>query len=129
MLADHHADIADADKADGLHEILRWKSLIVFLVIMGTKAWCVTSQTAVFRKIERNHQGAFHEDSFVDFEAAQSLLVKRVAFRKAPCLARYAVLKRGHATAVCFVSRTYPRLTLATGVPNAPGLVSAPDTR
>ena len=42
---------------------------------------------------------------FVDFEAAQSLLVKRVTFRKAPCLARCRGVKKGHATAVCFVSR------------------------
>jgi hypothetical protein len=62
-------------------------------------------------------QGAFHEDPFVDFEAAQSLLVKRVTFRKAPCLARCRGVKMGHATAVCFVSRTYLRLTLAPGVP------------
>jgi hypothetical protein len=28
----------DADKADGLHEILRWKSLTVFLVIDGNQS-------------------------------------------------------------------------------------------
>ena len=53
----------------------------------------------------------------MDFKAAQSLLAKRVTFRKAPCLARCRGVKKGHATAVCFVSRTYPRLTLAPGVP------------
>jgi hypothetical protein len=38
MRADHHADIANADKADSLHEILRWKSLTVFLVIDGNQS-------------------------------------------------------------------------------------------
>ena len=66
---------------------------------MGIKAWCIASQTRVFRKIERNRHGAFQEDPFVDFEAAQSFLVQRLAFCKAPCVVRCCGVKESHATA------------------------------